>query len=106
MRIFAPVGLLIYEQSIEKDALFLRKNVVVFFGKNSLKITFKHYLSEMYLLHEKAQPLSFHYAQGSPHFPCFTELLEKEYGIRKNMITLSTVHNLKTITLEQFIHKI
>ena len=31
--------------------------------------SFKHQLSEMYLLHEKAKPFSFHYAQRKPSFP-------------------------------------
>ena len=61
---WAPVRFLMYEQSIEIDA-FLWKTI----KKNSLKIKFKHHLSEMYLLHEKAQPPSFHDAIRQPSFP-------------------------------------
>ena len=50
-------GLLIYELSVEIGAYFQGK--IIFKKKNSLKITFIQYLSEMYLLHKKAQPIFF-----------------------------------------------
>ena len=57
-----------YEQSIEIVAFFQGK---IFLSKNLAKITFKHHLSEMYLLHDKDQPLSFHNATRQPSFPMF-----------------------------------
>ena len=76
MRNWALVGLLVYKQSIEIGAYFKEH---FFVEKTSLKITFKHHLSEMLLLHEKVQHLSFHYAQRQTSFP-FTELSKKEDG--------------------------
>ena len=63
-----------YEQSIETGALFQGK---IFLKKYSVKITFKHHLSEMYLLHAKAQSLSFHFApQRQPLFPLIYRVIE------------------------------
>ena len=78
----------------------------MFLEKNSLKITFKHNLSEMYLLREKAQPLSFHYAKQQPSFPLICRVIEerRSWYLSKNMITLSTVHNPKRIPLAQFMY--
>ena len=65
-----------YEPSIEICAFFKD----FFEKKYSLKITIKNQLSEMHLLHEKAQALSFIMPNGSPHFS-FTKLLKEEAGI-------------------------
>ena len=57
-------------------------SMIFFSRKISLKITFKYNLSEMYLLHERNQHPTFHYAaQDSPYFPGFTEILKKEDSI-------------------------
>ena len=80
---------------------------MIFFEKNSLKITFKHHLSEMYLVLEKAKPLSFYFAQRQPSFPLIYRVIEeRKRHISKNMVTFSTVYNPKTIPLAQLVHKI
>ena len=56
-----------------KRCIFFKKK----FLKKSLKITFKHPLSEMYLLHEKAQPLCFQYAQRQPSCPLVYRVIEE-----------------------------
>ena len=66
MQNLAPVGFLMYEQSIKIGTFFKEKCV---FEKTTLIITFKHHLSEMYILHTKAQSLSFLYAKQQPSFP-------------------------------------
>ena len=67
-----------YDQSIEMGAFF-KENIFV--DKTTLKIKFKHDLSEMYLSHEKARPLSFHYAQLKPSFPLIYRVIEERMDI-------------------------
>ena len=51
------------------------------------------------------QPLSFHYAKQQPSFPLIYRVVEeRSWQISKNMITLSTVTNLKMIPFAQFIY--
>ena len=92
---WAPVCLSMYEQLIEK-AVFSRKNC--FLEKSSLKITFKHHLSEMCLLPKKAQhpflPLCPTTAFMSLDFRSYC----RKMTYKKNMITLSTDHNQNTIS--------
>ena len=65
----------------------------------SFKISFKLLLSEMYLLYEKAQPLSLHCEKRQPSFPFIKRVIEeRRYHISKYMITLSTGNNLKNDT--------
>ena len=60
----------------------------------------------MYLLYEKAQPISFHYAQRQPSLPLIYRVIEeRRWHIIKKMIKLSTDTNPKMITLAQFIYK-
>ena len=75
MRNWVLFGVLIDEQLIEIGASFQGFFVVV--EKDLLKIIFEHHLLEMYLLHEKAQPLSFHYAQRRPSFPLICRVIDK-----------------------------
>ena len=88
-----------------KKVHFLRTNVFFAFLKTLPKITFKHHLSEIYLLHEKGQPLSFHYALRQSSFTSIHPVIEeRRWHISKDMIMLSTVHNLKRIPLISTVH--
>ena len=61
----------------------------------------------MYLLLDKAKPLSFHFTQRLLSFPLIYQVIEEwKWHKSKNMITLSTVDNPKMIPLVQVIHKI
>ena len=60
----------------------------------------------MYLLHEKDQALSFHYAKRQPSFLFIYRVIEeKRWQMSKIMITLCTITNPKMIPLAQFIYK-
>ena len=101
IRNWALVSLLTYEQSIKIGAFFSRNNLKI---KNSLKITIKHYYSEMYLLHEEVLSLSFRYAQRQPFIPfIYQDIEERRWHIsnKKDNVknssqskkdTFSTVH--------------
>ena len=82
------------------------KGKIFLFRKTGLKITFKHHLSEMYLLLEKDHPLSVNYAKRQLSFPLIYRVIEeRRWQMCKNMITLSTVTDPKMILLAQFVYK-
>ena len=102
-----------YEQLIEIGAFFNEK--YFFEKKTSLKITVKHHLSEMYLLLEKAKPLSYHDAQRQPSFPLIYRVIEErkmliskkydnvKHSLQSENYTFSTVHSQYMVTFSTVI---
>ena len=60
------ISVILFQTGNSSICIFHR--TIFFFFNHFAQITINHHLSEMYLLHKKAQTLYFHYAQRKPSF--------------------------------------